>query len=268
LTYIEQTLPFDHPMSAWLPNDQIAPMATGRWGFLVFSAWGCVAALVAIGLLLSARSAWARPRRFEPRSLLAALLFVTAVGWSATQAIRNTYESILMVPLLMLFAILAMPAGGLNARLATVRNAVAVLIGVGAIVSMALIAQLWRPSLTRSDAQAGYIVQQPYSVPVFGYAALEPDILSAARKCDIPDPSHANRVVIDDLTYFAFMRSHLPEHRLGLFGMWRGAVSDPVAYLKSRGSDGVIIGCHLLPDALRRRARRQGAFCCLGPQNW
>ena len=78
-------------------------------------------------------------------------------------------------------------------------------------------------------------------------------------------PPGIERLVV---TYFAFMESRLPQHRLGVIGLWRGTIDDPIAYLRSRGSSGAILGCHLLPPNLRARAKSEGRFCCLGPPNW
>jgi hypothetical protein len=147
-------------------------------------------------------------------------------------------------------------------------DATAVIIGVCALASPIAVARIYAPSLARADKHAGYLAAQPFSVSAFGYARLERDIRGVARQCGIGDPARAKALMVDDLTYFAFMQSRLPQHQLGVVGPWRGGITDPVAYLKRRGSDGVIVGCHLLPDALRRRARHQGGFCCLGPQSW
>jgi len=137
--------------------------------------------------------------------------------------------------------------------------------GVLAIASPIAVTSTYGPSLVRAAGERGYLEKQPFSLSIFGYASVRPEILATARLCGIDDPAKANALLIDDLTYFAVMKSRLPQHRLGVLGMWHGKIDDPIAYLKSRGSDGAILGCHILPGDLRARAKRRGAFCCLGP---
>jgi hypothetical protein len=266
-SYIELTVPTSGPMSYWLPPDQVSERAGFVWlAFLTF-AWGAVALLVLVALGRGIGSAIAQ-RRLDGRLLLSLLLVGTVMAWSATQNWRNVYEASFVVPLLMLAAVLALSAVDLGERTTRYRDILGGLFGLGAIVSMVVVAWLWAPSLTRANMQSGYIAKQPNSVPVFGYAGQRADILGAARLCRIPPPGRAKGLLVDELTYFAFMESPLPQHRLGVLGVWKGSISDPVTYLRSRGSDGVIVGCHYLPPHLRARARKQGRFCCLGPPNW
>ena len=134
--------------------------------------------------------------------------------------------------------------------------------------SMIAITLIYGPSLVRANGQSGYIAAQPVSLPVSGYSVLKPRILATAKMCGIGRPDTTRAVMVDDLTYFTFMESHLPQHRLGVTGLWKGSMTDPIAYLKGRGSSGAVLGCHLLPPDLRARARGDGKFCCLAPPNW
>lgn len=265
--YIQLAAPSPAPMANWLPAGQIGAEAAGRWNIALALAWFAVAALMAIGLARGALACW-RKKRLDARIVLAVVLLGSIIAWSATQGVRNVYEASLILPLLMLGAILAISAGRLEGRAASLRDALALYLGLGAILSMGLTAALWAPSLARSNAQTGYIREQAYSLPVFGYGAIKPDILGLARTCGIPEPAQARSLLIDEATYFAFMPSRLPQHRLGVLGLWKGSIDDPVAYLKSRKSHGMILGCHLLPDELRARAKSRGSLCCIGAKDF
>jgi len=267
LSYLDLSLPSNQPMSYWLPAGQVSPAARLAWRALVFSGWGLAAIFAALGLAHGIRRSLAR-RRPDPRVILAALLLAAAAGWCATQVSRNVYEAIFVLPLLMLSFVLAMAARPAAESGDTLRDGVAAALGIAALASMALTALQWAPALSRANAQTGYIAEQPYSLSVFGYDRLKPQILAAARKCGIGTPAAAKALLIDDLTYFPFMAGKLPQNRLGVFGIWRGTIRDPVAYLKSRDSSGMIVGCHIMPERLRMRARREGTFCCLGPPDW
>lgn len=265
--YIALAAPKTVPLSAWLPVGQIDSAGSARWSTFLDIAWGAAMAGAVLALILVAWQCW-RQRRIEPRAVLSLLLLSTMLGWSATQLIRNVYEASFALPVLMLALVFAL-AAPVKARWAIVgHRLLATGIGLCALGSVPLIAMLWGPSLLHSAGQRGYIAEQPYSVPVFGYSAVRPDIMTAAKLCSISEPRRAKGLMIDELTYFPFMEAKLPQHRLGVLGVWRGSIDNPVAYLRSLGSDGAILGCHLLSPDLRARAKRHGMFCCLGPPNW
>jgi hypothetical protein len=265
--YVELAAPSVTPMSLWLPKDQLTLGAAGLWKGFVKTMWLGAAIFAVVWTLIAGLSAFRR-RRIDRRLVLSAAIFGLLMGWSATQVVRNVYEASFFLPLLTIAIVFALSAARPGPRLRVARNVFAVVLGVSAISSILLIAHLWAPSLLRSDAEGPYIAEQPFSVPVLGFSRSGPEILAAGRLCGLNDPAKANALLIDDLTYFAVMDSHLPQHRLGVLGKWRDQASDPIEYLRRRKSDGAIIGCQLLPENLRRRAKQHGAFCCLAPSNW
>ncbi len=109
---------------------------------------------------------------------------------------------------------------------------------------------------------------QPNSVSAFNYDRVRPRIEAAARLCRLPPPERARALVMDDVTYYHVIRSYLPQHQLGVFGGWKGTQDDPLAYLRSRRSDGVLVSCRHMPENLRARAHRVGEICCLGKAQW
>ena len=265
--YVERTAPAPFPLSAWLPEEQVTPDTYASWGLNLFALWALAMLTGLIALVSAVITCW-RQRRIDPRPIMAIALMAAVLGWSATQSIRNFYEAGFVLPLLALaitFALSGPGQLGVTRKLATVLAGV---IAAAAVISPLLIAQIWAPSLQRAAQHPGYAIDQRHSISVFGYADVKPQIMAAARLCGIPEPKQANAVMIDDLTYFAFMESRLPQHYLGVVSVWRGSITDPVAYLKSRQSDGAIVGCQKLPPDLRARARSQDGFCCLGPPNW
>jgi hypothetical protein len=79
----------------------------------------------------------------------------------------------------------------------------------------------------------------------------------------IPSDHPLQRLLIDDLTYLALQEHRLPLHRLGVLSTWNGSIDDPVAYLRRRDSDGVIVGCRYLPPNMRAAASRSGEVCVI-----
>ena len=269
IDYLGLPTPREIPLSYWLERGQIGAPASFRWFLALVALWLVALGAATVGLGAGLWRAL-RERSLDPRIAMAVLLAGTIAVWSATQLIRNVYEAKFVLPVAMLAIVLALAgARGEGETPSRATKSLAVLLGLAAFASLAGVASIYAPSLARAAEQRGYIAKQPNSVPVFGYAGLESEVLATARLCNIPEPAKARAVMIDDLTYFTYMRSTLPQHRLGVTGLWRGSIADPVAYLKGRGSSGIIVGCHLLPSDLRARARSgDGKFCCLGPPNW
>lgn len=276
LSYVALIAPNPSPMSDWLVPGQISAQAGLGWARGLALLWLAVLLAAAWRLLLAALEA-VRERRIEPAAVLSGCLFVTAIGWSALQVRRNTYEAGFVLPLLMMAVVLALSVrlrrddeGAANRRaghwLAPWLSVPAIAAGAAGILSVPAVGAIYGPSLVGALSAPAYILpQQRYSLSLGGYGAAKEEIRAAARLCGIPPAGRARALMVDDLTYLAYVRSHLPQHRLGVVGEWRGRIDDPVAYLKSRGSDGIIVGCHVLPDALRSRARTTGRFCCMGP---
>jgi hypothetical protein len=143
----------------------------------------------------------------------------------------------------------------------------ALILGPISLGSQIFVAKTYASALFEASQHEGYLNDQSYSLSIRGFSKLKLDIIGAANKCGIGEKGRPSGLLVDDLTYFAFMQSYLPQHQLGV-SLWKGSITDPIAYLRSRNSDGIIVGCRYLSDDLRRRAKSQGEFCCLGPPNW
>lgn len=268
IPYVRLAIPEQYPLSMWLPYDQISRAASFKWFLGLVAVWSAVLAAAA-GCLTAGVLRSLRARRLDPRVVLSVVLLGTVLAWSATQKIRNFYEAGWILPLLMLAAVLVLSSLAPGEK--RLRKGIAVLagaLGLAAMVSPVLIAQIWGPALVRSVHEAGYMPLQGNSVSAFNYAQVRPQIDAAAKQCNLPPPERARALVIDDVTYFFAIRSYLPQHHLGVFGVWKGEQHDPLAYLRSRGSDGMLVSCRLLPASLRARARSVGEVCCLGNAQW
>jgi hypothetical protein len=265
--YVMPVAPSPFPLSDWLERGQMSESL----GFVVFllliAIWAMalvagVAALVA-GLI----DAW-RKRRIDPRLVLSLACLIAIVGWNATQNWVNAYEAPFVLVTMLIAIVLAFSADPRPARRRGWVEKVTAGLAVLALLNPLALAAIWSPSMARAASQPGYIEKQPYSVGLFGYAQMRKDIEAAAKLCRIPAPAKAQGLLLDEVTYFAWMESRLPQHRLGVLSVWNGEIDDPVAYLKTRKSDGMLLGCHLLDDDLRARAKSVGDICCLAPPDW
>jgi hypothetical protein len=68
---------------------------------------------------------------------------------------------------------------------------------------------------------------------------------------------------VDNSTYLAQQKHTFPLHWLGVIKVWNGSITDPVSYLHSCGSDGLVDSCANLPSDLRGAASRSGEICAL-----
>ena len=266
--YLGLVSPTVEPMAHWLLYHQVTEFQESAFKQALDLLWGLV--LVASGASIALVAWQARKiRHLPPQVVLAVILFATAVVWCFSQLRRNAYEASFVLPMVMLAFVLALSAPHGSRLLARATVWLTCILVPAMLVSEGLIAVLYGPDLSASAHQHAILEKHYMSVPVFGYQTTRADILGAARQCGLSPARHASNLMVDDTTYFAFMESPRPQHQLSILDpLARGTITDPIAYLRSRGSAGAILSCHWLPPELARRAHRQGAFCCLAPPGW
>jgi hypothetical protein len=267
LDFASLAKPEPAPLSDWLPQGQVSQAVSSHWKTALRCLWLAAFGLGLLSLPVAARRAL-HERRLDPRLVLFVCLLVTLLGWAATRLVRNFYEASFMLPLLMIAVLLAVSAATGTRWLRSAGTAVALVIGAAGLVSIPLTVAIWKNSLIQSWLQEGYIRDQGHSVAFRHFNHTRREIRATAQLCHIPPPAKAQGLMLDDLSYFPYMTSHLPQHQLGVIGLWKGTITDPVAYLRSRGSDGMLVSCVLLSPELLKRAHRHGEFCCLGPPDW
>jgi hypothetical protein len=264
LLYPGTPAPRPNPMALWLPPNRIIFEDSFRWFLAMISLWTIAFAAAGWCLFRTAQHAW-RERAIDSRAVLAIVLVVTVLGWSGF-GFTGVYEATFALPMLIFAIVLALSLDDWSDRFAKAVQTGAVVVGLAGIVSVALVATIYAPPFAAAARQPGYVGDQPYSISVFGYDRLRRDILAVARKCGLDNAARHSRVAIDDLTYFPFMQSRLPQHRGGLFVP--ALTQNPMDYLRSIRSDGVVASCHVLPPAVRARAKSEGSFCCVAPADF
>jgi hypothetical protein len=232
--YVDLAAPTVHPMSAWLAANRVSDTEMHGWQGGMAAIWGLALAAAALASALMARKAWTA-RHVPPETVLALLLFGVASAWCVSQLVRHVYEAGFVLPLVMLAIVLALASPHGSARL---RQAVAVLaLGTGPlmVLSVLLVASYYGPPLVAASQARGSLPDQPYSVPLYGWQGQQAQMMALARQCRLPDPAHAQGVMIDDATYFAYMQSRLPQHQLAIIpARLNGTIDDPIAYLRAR----------------------------------
>ena len=248
---------------SWLPGPDWTAGQIAPFGLAMIALWGglIVCALVELGRYglrerLRALS--------EPRLLIALALAASLAAWGASQLHRNFYEASHYLPMMAVFAALCLTLPG---PAWAWRERCLALLGMygpaGALLSVAIILATGLGPMIRSTANHGWIPEQRIAVSAFGYGQVRNDIAKAMDRAGMVGGRRFNRLLIDDVTYLALQHHTFPLHRLGVLGDWKGRIADPVAYLRSRHSDGVVIGCRYLPPSMRKVAGRAGDVCAI-----
>lgn len=249
------------PTSIWIPSMVVHQNESIAFALIHFLSW-----LIALGIflfyLLFGLRQLLQWRAEAVRFILAVMLVGAGLAWSAPLLIVNPYEAIFVLPTIMLGMLFGFSRGS-GPRLNSFLNAYARGIAVVGMVSCLASWVFYGPALAKSAEQSGYLQRQPFSVAPFNYSVTRDQIRSAAALCRMENPREQTRILIDDVTYFSFMESRMPDHQIGVIGSWKGGIDDPLAYLRSRNSSGIFVGCHLLPPDIRAKAKRHGAICCL-----
>ncbi len=249
-------------MSDWLPRDLIGETAATVRYLPMNLAWNALMLVGAICLARALLQRW-RARRLDLGLAAPVVIAGLVLVWGMSQRVKNDYEIMFVMPMIVLFGLFAITAIEWTPRRARqLRVAALALVAVSLIGQIDLVRRL-APPLWRAAQSPGYVAGQNTSVSAYGYGAIRGPILATARQCGIGTQGRARHPLVDDVTAFALTDSRQPFHYLGVIGQWRGSIRDPLAYLRSRGSDGLIMGCHLLPPDLRAQAVRNGAFCCI-----
>jgi len=168
-----------------------------------------------------------------------------------------------VLPMLAMFCIFSLSSVQWSARRGKWFGVVAMVAVAVSIAGQIDIAMRYMPPLARAAAVPGYVEGQRASVSAYGFGSIRGQILATARLCHIDTERRATHPLVDDLTYFAMAGSWQPFHRLGVLEEWNGTISDPVAYLQAKGSQGMIVGCRNLKSPWREMAIRNGEFCCI-----
>jgi hypothetical protein len=261
--YVHLATPTAWPMSNWLPPEMFSGPQTAVVGVFLYLSWAIAFALTMLTLVgFFSRAGWRGLA--EPRVLIACAIFGCVLVWGASQLNKNVYEASHVLPLLLVcFALIwSLPEPD---YLDFGRIATAVPLGfvTAALISQAVVLGASAGPLLRAAQVPGYPQRQPFSVSLANYDAVRHNIRRAMALSGIRSDRPLRRLLVDDLTYLALQQYSLPLHRLGVLSTWNGSIDDPVKYLRSRHSDGVVVGCSVLPPDMLAAASRSGQICAI-----
>ena len=261
--YLHAALPHKTYMSGWLPVVPTSYELRASWQVVIVLGWEAAAIAGLVGIGRAAWRAW-RERRLAAAPVMAAAIVADVLLWGATQLVQNAYEAALILPLLIMAILLALPFAPPVVLRWAIRGST--VLAAAALASEIVLVATYGPALKAASAEVGYTDAQPFSFSPWTWPRARAEVLAAGRACGIdPARSRPHHLLIDDVSYLAYLRSDRPLHRTALLAPWNGSIADPVAYLRGLGSSGGVVQCAILPPAVRAQARATGAMCCLGP---
>jgi hypothetical protein len=200
-----------------------------------------------------------------PRGLLFAALWAGLVANVALYREWHFYGGALVVTMAAILTIhcaMRLCDRPVVARIAGVGLAVVLALS---LLSTAVLAYQVAPrllELTKSRGEA--LVGQPYSVNVFAFDGVRGRIRNLADACGVRGDG-ARRLVIDELSYFAFERLRQPLHAAFIWpGGWGADLAGRIGrFLVDMESEGFVAQCTFLPAEFRYQALRDGNICCV-----
>lgn len=184
---------------------------------------------------------------------------------------KNDYEAELMEPVMVMAALgsfwLAWPslvqACG-EASMRFVAHAGIIVLLVMSIVSQMALLDTYVPIALTAWQKPGYPLGQRYSVSIFGYNKLVPEMRATAALCGINPAAHPRHLVVDELASFLF-RGTVEPYFLTFFDerSWGRFRPDPTALWREKRVAGMIAACERVPSAFADKVIRSGMFCCL-----
>lgn len=255
--------------SGWLPPLSQQPGYLGvlnvaiKLFLCLFIALSHLAALVAAYVAL-------RSRQLSIPLVLAGLLAGADLINVLLYNVQNFYAGTQYVPISMIITLLLfqhLPTYSFASIVRKREPLIATVVAALSVISMATLLFLVTPNLVRSaDFPQASLPGQPLSIPVLNTRAHQDSIRELGKLCNIPEQS-AEFLVVDHMTYFAYLKNRDPIHvlyvsELAYGGDLKGGKLLP--FLKKHNSPGLIARCEWVPDEMRSRQKQDDrGYCCV-----
>jgi len=254
--------------SFWLPSIPVGDARDGLVRLVNPLIAGCLLLVIALGLTIPPVAfVFARIQGTSGNvHFLAGTLWFSLVAHLAIYRTWNFYGGILVIGTLVLLITLSLGSVPWTKYWRRAGAAVLFLLCTIFVLSALVLASSVVPRLMNDGEGRDFgLPGQPLSVPTFTYAAQREKIRLFASACGL-EGDGARRLVVDDLTYFAFDGLHEPMHLVYLSESGMGPDikgGDLIGFLNRMASPGVIAQCTFLPPAVRQHAMEDGNLCCV-----
>jgi len=204
-------------------------------------------------------------RRSGPDMLLAATLWLGLVAHVALYRVWNFYSGVLVIGIAAMLTVIS--AGSLRdlALFARIETSLrAGLLGL-ALASTAALAYSMGPALL--DIARRPVLDphgQPYSVNVYAFDEAASRIRALTHRCGLSGDD-TERLVVDDLTYYAFTGLRVPLHAAFVWsGGWGADLAGHTrGFLLGMGSPGIVARCTFVAPEFYDDVVREGDLCCV-----
>lgn len=134
------------------------------------------------------------------------------------------------------------------------------------LTSLITLFYLVTPNILRiADFPTASIPSQPLSIPVLGAEEHLVSISELGERCHIPVDA-AEHLVVDHMTYFAYLKSHNPIHILYVSQYFGQDLANGklLPFLKERHSSGLITRCEWVPKEFQNiQLENERGYCCV-----
>jgi hypothetical protein len=253
--------------SAWLPPaptadvGQLARMVNSTISSEIWLViWGgLLLPLVAFGISIKRRD-------FGQVFMALAALWVGVAAHLAIYKVWNFYGGALVLGLSVLLIFLSVVQAQWTDRTCLACKWMRMGLCLIFLASASVLAVQVVPGLLKAiGAEQIGLRNQPLSVPTFGFSEQRGRIRKFADECSLTGDG-ARRLVVDDLTYFAFDNLREPLHLVyfyeGAFGA--DVKGEPTIRMLNRlRVEGIVAQCTFMPSMLMKQARQEGNLCCV-----
>lgn len=258
--------------SFWLPS---LPSGEGLGDYAQLVnvlAAGCLRAVIVFGLLLPpvACAMVLKRGRLGDVHLLSMVLWFSLLGHLAIYRTWNFYGGILVFGILAL--LIAVNLGTLPWVKSWRKAGSAILVSVCSVFLLSAIVLFSSVMLRFFDDNGPRefgVPGQPLSVPTLAFNEQRERIRNFARACKLEGDA-SRRLVVDDLTYFAFDQLHEPIHLVYVSPVGMGMdidMADFLPFLRRLGSPGIVAQCAFFPEAIKSNVvMASDNLCCLNFQ--
>jgi hypothetical protein len=197
---------------------------------------------------------------------LAALLSSADIFNALFFNIQNFYAATQFLPIALILTALLWQAGPLPAWRGYLAIGYSAILIVSIVSMMTLLLKVFPVTLKNSSSATATLPGQPLSIPVLDIKHHLNSIENLGKSCALP-PDNAKNIVVDHMTYYAYLKSKKPIHVLYVseFG-FGGDLSNGrlLPFLKKLDSPGIISRCEWMPLQFRDVQKKDDmGYCCV-----
>lgn len=209
-------------------------------------------------------------RKFSDPTLLAGLLAAANLLNIMLFNLQNFYAGIQYVPISIIILALILPKTFESSKYFALKicaRMVHACMIVLSLISLSILFYLVTPNIVaNSDYESASIPGQPMSIPVMGTENHLRSIQELGKLCHIPEID-AQHIVVDHMTYFAYLRNKGPIHVLYVSeGGYGGDLTQGklLPFLREKNSPGIITRCDWMPNDFRKNEiKNDRGYCCV-----